>query len=127
MDRFLSKYQGHKFDDWGISCSDDFKTFVKDLRSYLKRTLPGDCELIGFKPNHYDTSGFVKHGDEYIYVSYSWNRFSPVDITRRDPMQGVLVRFAKDEKDFRGETNNFTSLKELSDCIVDMFIRRCGA
>ena len=127
MDKFLAKYQGHTFEDWGSICSDDFKKFVRDFKSYLKRNLPGDCELIGFKPNHYDTSGFVKHGSEYIYVSYSWDRYSPVDIIRTDPMMGVLIRYAKDERDYRGERNNFTSLMEAPDDIVKMFVRRCAA
>ena len=53
-------------EDWGTYMSDEAKSFVRAFKNYLKRSLPG-CELIGFKPNHYDTSGFVKRGDKYIY------------------------------------------------------------
>lgn len=127
MDKFLKEYNGHRFEDWGCHCSNDYKSFVRKFKAYLKRNLPSDCELIGFKPNHYDHSGFIKHGDEYIYVSWSWDRYSPVDIDVEGAHKGVLCRFAKNDKDFRGETNQFTSLRKLPDYLVDMFVGRCGA
>ena len=119
-DKFLQEYDGHIFADCGVICSEDYKTFAKAFKAYLKRKLPKDCELIGFKANHYDHSGFVKYGNDCVYVSYSWDRFSPVNIYEAGARNGVLVRRAKDERDFTGETNRFTSLSNLPTFIEDM-------
>lgn len=124
MDKFLKEYENYKFEYLITVCSDDFKSFTRKFKGFLKRNLPGDCELIGFKPNHYDFSGFVKHGNEYIYVRYSWNRLHPLSITRDDTLGGVLVRFAKNEKDYKGENNRFTCFKDLPDFLVNMFVER---
>ena len=118
MDKFLKEYDGHRFEDWGTTCSTDFKSFCRKFKNYLKRNLPG-CEVIGFKANHYDTSGFIKKGEHFVYVSYSWNRFSPVDINE-DGTRGVLYRVAHSEKDYRGELNHFVSLKEIPEAIKEM-------
>ena len=124
MDRFLREYKGHTFDDWGSSCSDDYKSFARKFKGYLKRNLPNDVELIDFSANHYDHSGFVKRENVYIYISWSWDRYSPVDIDVTGAHRGVLVRYAKDRRDFRGEINRFCSLKELPEFVNEMFERR---
>lgn len=127
MDKFLKEYHSHRFEDWGAYCSKDFKAFATKLKNYLERTLPGDCEIVKHRCGHYDLSGFIKHEDEYIYYSYSWDRFNPVDIWEDSCPRGVLVRHAASDRDYRGERNEFTSLEGLPEKIVEMFVRRCAA
>ena len=111
-------------EDWGAYMSDEAKAFVRAFKSYLKRSLP-DCEIIGFKPNHYDTSGFVKKGDKYIYVSYNLrgNFRTMADFSRSDAMCGVLYRTAKHDKDWTGGTNRFSSMNDLVENINELFER----
>lgn len=124
MDKFLREYNGHVFEDYHTSCSDDFKSFAKKFKNYLKRNLP-DCEITGHGCNHYDLSGFLKKDGMYIYYSYSWDRFSPVDVNEDcNCMQSVLVRYAANEKDYHGEFNQFTSLTKIPEKINEMFERR---
>lgn len=125
MDRFLREYNGHIFEDNGCVCSKDFKSFANKFKNFLKRTLPG-CEIIGHRCNHYDFSGFLKHGDNFIYYSYSWDRRSPVDIYNSyNCLHSILIRFASSEKDYRGEHNNFTSFVEFPNTVAKMFLQRC--
>ena len=124
MDAFLKTYQDHQFDDWGSVCSDDFKNFSRKFKNYLVRNLPAGCEVLKHRCNHYDLSGFVKHHGNYIYYRYSWNRFSPVDIYADGCRDGVLIRFAADDNDWRGEYNRFTSLMDMPDAIEEMLIER---
>lgn len=124
MDKFLKEYNGYIFEDNGCVCSDDFKSFARKFKNFLKRTPPG-CEIINHHCNHYDFSGFLKNSGNYIYYSYSRDRFSPVDIYNRyNCSQSVLIRFASSEKDYRGEHNNFTSFASLPYDVMEMFERR---
>lgn len=125
-DKFLREYQSHRFEEWFGCCSDDFKSFARKFKDYLKRTLPGDIEIVGHRCGHYDLSGFVKHGNEYIYYSWTWNRFSPLDVDEMCFRQAVLVRHAKDDRDFTGERNEYTSIREMPEMIVQMFARRAA-
>ena len=126
MNKF-SKWDKKPIEDWGSYMSDEAKQFVKDFKSYLKRAFPGD-EIIGFKPNHYDTSGFIKRGDQYIFVAYSLTRmgnYAIADYNQTGAMRGVLYRTALNEKDYSGKGgfNNFCSMFELKDSINELFER----
>lgn len=111
-------------EDWGSYMSDEAKQFVRAFKNYLKRNLP-NCEIIGFKPNHYDTSGFVKRDDMYIYVSYNLRDNYPTmaDFDKSGCMGGVLYRTAKHEKDYTGGPNRFSSINSLVWNINEMFDR----
>lgn len=116
---FLKEYQGHLFQDDGPYCSDDFKKFAKRFKAYLQKSLPAKYKIVGHRCGHYDLSGFVKSPDGCVYYSWSWNRFSVVDVNEgAGAMKAVLVRKAKDEKDYHGGYNQFTSMANLPDEIV---------
>ncbi len=111
-------------EDWGAYMSDEAKAFVRAFKSYLKRSLP-DCEVIGFKPNHYDTFGFIKKGARYIYVSYNLRDNHPTmaNFYKAGCIGGVLYRTAKHDKDYTGGSNNFSSINDLIENINKLFER----
>lgn len=111
-------------EDWGAYMSDEAKSFFRAFKSYLKRNLP-ECDLIGFKPNHYDTFGFIQKGDKFIYVSYNLRDNYPTmaDFSRSDCLGGVLYRTAKHQKDYTGGSNHFTSINNLVSSINELFER----
>lgn len=118
MKNFKKKWDKKPIEDWHTVCSDDYKSFCKAFKNYLKRSFP-DAEIIGFKANHYDTSGFIHEGDNYIYVSHSMNRYScRVDFSETGAMNGVLYRTAKDAKDYTGGINHFTSINNMVEDIL---------
>lgn len=113
----FKKWNGKRIEDWGCYMSDDAKSFYRAFKNYLKRCFP-EAEIIGFKPNHYDTSGFIRFGNSYIYVSHSLGRQgSPIDFGDSSYMNGVLYRSAENSKDFHGGANHFCSLNGLADSI----------
>lgn len=59
-------------------------------------------------------SGFITNGEEYIYISVD----TGLKFSYRPDLQ-FLWRFAKDEKDFRGEANHYAgSSKELIEMVI---------
>ena len=96
--------------DWGAYNSDDSKAFYRAFKNYLKRTFPS-AELIGFKPNHYDFSGFIKFDGITIYISHDIDRSRQyVDFEDTGCSHGVLFRTAENEKDYHGGPNHFSSI-----------------
>ena len=122
MNKFIKTWNGKQIDDWGYTCSDEFKSFTRQFKNALKRTFP-DCEIIGFKANHYDFSGFLKKGDKYVYISYSEPREQALDMSRSDCSNGILYRAAKHEKDYTGGHNHFCNFFELEQSVNEMFER----
>jgi hypothetical protein len=118
------KWDNRPMEDWGAYMSEEAKSFFRSFKSFLKRNLP-DCQLEGFKANHYDTSGFVTFPNgNIIYVSYSLDRFcngyAYAHFGASDPMNGVLYRTAKSTKDYTGGMNHFTSMYRLVDSLKEM-------
>lgn len=111
----FKKWNKKPIEDWGCVCSDDAKSFYRAFKNYLKRIVP-EGEIIGFKANHYDASGFIKVGDHYLYISHSIERYQGyVDFDDTGAHFGVLYRTALNEKDYKGGANHFCSINELAD------------
>lgn len=102
----INKYHGRAIDDDGAYISESFKTFAKEFYSSLKRRFA----VTRFNIGHYDVSGFLRHNGKVIYYSYSVPRGElPVNTRAKDAMNGILIRTAKDEKDYTGGINHFTN------------------
>ena len=124
LQQFYKKYQGKIIDDWGCYNSDESKQMAKDFKSILRNGLSNqNAEIFGFKSNHYDFSGFVKINGDTLYISYSIDRNRPTDLDRSDAMCGILIRHARDEKDYGGwhSRNNFCNFKNLFTKIANLF------
>lgn len=121
LQQFYKKYQGKIIDDWGCYNSDESKQMAKDFKSVLKTELKEqNAEVIGFKSNHYDFSGFVKINNKTVYISYSINRHLPTNLDRSDCMNGFLIRTAMDEFDYHGGSNWFCNLNGIVSSINNL-------
>jgi hypothetical protein len=99
----------------GPSTGQDFKRFSRLFRNWLKKQLSViGLQIINFSSDHYDLSGFVTNGQDYVYFSVGDVRFN----TMGKWYESILVRTAKHEKDYTGGSNNFCSLESLKDTIV---------
>ena len=110
--KFTSKYQGRILEDAGAYKSDEFLAFARDFKA-MTREIAGKIHatLVSFSIGHYDVSGFVERDGRYAYFSYSEPRHMPIDLTRSDALQGILVRSAEGPKDYRGGHNNFANVE----------------
>ena len=108
MERLVRDFGTHEFSS-GSTAGKDYRSFQTKYKNMLKEII-GQIggELIKFNKNHYCFSAFVKRGSRYAYLSVSDVRFFPNAWKRN-----ILVRTAKNEKDFSGGSNNYTSLEQL--------------
>ncbi len=75
------------------------KLFKKEFKKFLK---PYCKEILISKPNHFNINGFFKLNNDKIYY------FSISDL--RWSKDKILIRTAKDFKDYTGGGNNFINL-----------------
>lgn len=122
IDSFVRMYHGRGIEDWGSGKSDEFKAFAKDFRTMMRHIAKSlGADLVGFTVGHYDVSGFLETGGRYCYFSYSVPRGEyPIDCTAKDALQGILVREAKDARDYRGGQNRFCNFDGLQKLIEEI-------
>ena len=121
MKKFIKKWNGKGIQD-NITCtSEEFNSFARQFFNAIKREFPDD-EVVNRSKGHYDLSCYVKRGDQFVYVSFSVPRGEyPLDMSRRDAMGGILIRRAKNEKDYTGGSNYFTNYFDFKDDVERLF------
>lgn len=96
-----------------IPRSKDFnKAFRAEVRKQIK---PFGFELLPQKSSLYcGASGFVKSSDgKFVYFNsgdYRWD----------NPFERILIRTAKDEKDYTGGGNHYCDLKDFGTAVKDL-------
>ena len=105
----LEKYIDYEFSS-GCYTGDDYKSFqtkyINFLRSICKQN---HWQLVNVGRNHYCFSAFIKSAEnKCVYVSISDVRFFT-----NEWYSNILIRTAKNEKDYYGGFNHRTTLKEL--------------
>ena len=109
----FKKWNKKHIQDNGPFCSDDYKSFCRAFKNFLKRSFP-NAEITGFRANHYDTSGFITQNDHTVYISSNMDRYKGyIDFDDTGAHYGVLYRRAKNTKDYIGEGNYFCSMWDL--------------
>ncbi len=126
MKTFKSKWADVSVEDCGAYMSKEAISFCNGFRNMLKRELsPYGIDIVNAINGHYYVSLFLKQKDKYIYVSYSIPRYGlSISFENSSCHNGVLYRFAKNEKDYRGENNRFTSLDCLTKDVLRAFENR---
>jgi len=100
--------------DFESSCSltPEFSQFRREIKKYIKNILDKNLELImPFSSLHFAFSGFIKNKltGKYVYFSSSDVRF-----WKNDWYNNLLIRTAKNEKDFTGGSNDWCKLPNIS-------------
>ena len=122
MNTFKRKWNHKSVEDWGSTMSDEANKFVEDFTKMLERQLGKEGVNIEIEPNHYDLYGFVEKDGKYIYVSYEIPRGGyTIDFSVSGCADGVLYRAADNNHDYKGYSNNFSSIQDLPRKIMEMF------
>ena len=105
----LKKYLNHEFSSRCYT-GDDYKSFQTKYLNYLRTMCKENhWELVNIGRNHYCFSAFIKSAEnKCIYVSISDVRYFT-----NEWYGHILIRTAKDEQDYRGGFNNYTTLENL--------------
>ena len=112
----LKKYLNYEFST-GVYTGEDYKSFERKYINYIKSLCKKyNWEFVRALKNHYEFSAFIKNNkNRYIYISISDVRFF-----KNEWFWHILIRSAKDEKDYTGRQNKYCSLPTLPvaiDCI----------
>lgn len=113
----LQKYLNYEFST-GCYTGNDYKTFQTNYINYLKDICASNnWKLVNVSKNHYCFSAFIKGGTEnkYVYISISDVRYF-----QNDWYKHILIRTAKNETDYRGGFNNYTTLERLEGKVAAM-------
>jgi hypothetical protein len=97
--------------------TEEFASFTKDFKKYLKDNLTKDYELVNFNRGHFYLSGFIKNiqTNKYMYFSTSDVRFF-----KNEWYNNILVRTAEHEKDYTGGRNLQIPLPDIFGRLVYM-------
>ena len=95
-----------------ITVTEDFKAFAKLFFKEIKNKLPEGAKLIAQHTCHYFLSGFITKNGKYVYFS-----ISDVRLWRNEWWTNILIRRAKNEKDYTGEKNYYTTLDEFTESV----------
>ena len=106
----LKKYLGYEFST-GCYTGDDYKSFQTKYINYLKAMCKENHrQLVNACRNHYCFSAFVKSAEnKCVYISVPDVRYFT-----NEWYSHILIRTVKDEQDYRGGFNNYTTLEKLS-------------
>lgn len=112
----LKKYLNYEFST-GCYAGEDYKTFQRKYINHIKSI----CKEYGWEfvkayKGHYEFSTYIKNNEnKYIYISISDVRYF-----KNEWFGHILIRTAKNEKDYTGGQNRYCGLPTLPvaiDCI----------
>ena len=110
----LKKYIDYEFSS-GCYTGEDYKSFQTKYINYLKAMCKENhWELVNVSKNHYCFSAFIKSSEnKCVYLSISDVRYFS-----NEWYSHILVRTAKNEVDYRGGFNNYTTLEKLDNTVA---------
>ena len=108
-----TKYINYEFESSSIK-TPEFKQFARDFKSDLQKLLGGnkDYKIVAYNVGHFYVSGFIKNEqtEKLAYFSISDVRFFS-----NAWFNDILIRTAKDIKDYTGGSNHSTKLVDIYD------------
>jgi hypothetical protein len=109
---FPNGYLNHEFES---SCyrTNDYISFERKYRNYIKKNLPSGYSLHSFNGNHFEFSCVIETAARgFIYLSISDVRFFP-----NQWYNDILIRSMKHPKDWTGDSNRRARLNTLTEDI----------
>lgn len=109
----LRKYLNFSFST-GVTTGKDYQSFQTKYIHYLKNLCKDNhWELVNIGRNHYCFSAFIRNlSNKYIYLSISDVRYFNNYWHNK-----ILIRTAKNERDYYGGVNHYSTLPTLAESI----------
>jgi len=109
----LKKYLNFEFSS-GPYTGKDYLSFQTKYINYLRSLCQTNgWELVNTGRNHYCFTSFFKSVGKFVYLSISDVRYFS-----NEWYTNILVRTAKNEKDYIGGCNHYTALPDLQSAVV---------
>lgn len=113
----IASWLGYPFES-SSGLTEEYRSFYGDIFKFLKGQLLNDF-VLDIRRKHFEFSGFVQNK-----VSGKWAYFSSWDV-RFFPdawYNKLLVRTAKDRKDYTGGSNQFVSLPDIHQVLLKLTV-----
>jgi len=93
----------------------EFAKFASDFKKFIKGQLSPDQCLLVWSRGHFYVSGFINQGERFVYFSVS-------DVRHffNDWYYHILVRTAKNEKDYTGGVNHYATLPYFGKAVSEL-------
>lgn len=103
--------------DAGSKVSRQYRNYQTALINVMERVANGICaNLVKATKGHYFTTMFIEKDGKFVYVSFENIKGARTYIDFDCPFN-LLVRTAKDENDYEGGNNIFTTFPNLRETI----------
>jgi hypothetical protein len=109
---FIKKWNNKPLQDCGSYVSEEYNKFQNAFKREMTKIANNiGANLVSFSKGHYDVSGFIERNGKFVYFSYSSalsrnGRSTPTLTYQQSTYPTMLCRTAKNNKDYRGGTNN---------------------
>ena len=111
-ERMLAVKKGFYFES-SSGKTEEFTAFARTFRSEAKKACGKiSAELVNFSVGHFECYGFVQRGGRFVYFSIS-------DV-RHFPETCLLIRTAKDARDFTGGSNRYCDMGDFSKAVDNL-------
>lgn len=108
----MRRYQNYEFSS-GPRAGADYIQFQNKYINHLRSICRANgWVLVNVGRNHYCFSTFIRDGNRYVYLSISDVRYFP-----NQWYNHILIRNAKNEKDYHGGQNRYCTLEGLTEAI----------
>lgn len=110
---YITKIEGILRKDYDHEIPDKPRSveFNRAIKSFLKKTFPG-CTILPTKGAWCQASGFIQNtSGKTVYYSFQDYRYG-------DWKQRILIRKARDEKDYTGGANHYTDINRMYDDVM---------
>lgn len=101
----------NKWKDFSFKYGHDkeFENLSRNIKSYLKRNLEENYELINYNKGYFYVSGFIKNieNNKFMYFSFPDVRYDSTWYNH------ILYRSAENEKDYTGGHNKYCRIEDL--------------
>ncbi len=114
----IARWIGVEFDS-SSGLTEQFAQFAKEFKSYVRKVIEPDYYIAEYSRGHFEVSMFIRHKetDRILYIS-----ISDVRHFRDAWWNDVLIRTAKDTRDYAGGSNCSTKLNEIK-AAADRLVR----
>lgn len=119
---FIKKWNNRLLQDDGSYVSKEYNTFQNAFKREMNNIAENiGATLVSFSKGHYDVSGFIERNGKYVYFSYDSSLCGDRATPKLKDGYAMFCRTAKNEKDYRGGYNNFTSF-ENCESVIDRLL-----
>lgn len=96
-----------------------FKKFAREFKAVIKEQVEQNFNIVKCTMGHFEISGFLQHKQDpskYIYFNTS-----DVRSCNQEWLHNILIRTAKNDKDYSGGVNHYTNIQSFEENVMKLY------